>query len=167
MVCLYGTLPPVARGKAFTLMVLQTAPIKRRPHTAGGLPSALAVQHGSLWSRFVCRLYLIGFKRRNAMAALAPKSAVRYRPVDPDVASEEPPRITRASRTQPTSKLPGLRRRTSSRLPRFLLPVGLGMILMRFVEGVHPHHPDMLILFQNTQVVFRNAGGTFAPAPHT
>ncbi len=189
------------------------------------------------------------------MAALAPKSAVRYRPVDPDVASEEPPRITRASRTQPTSKLPGLRRRTSSRLPRFLLPVGLGMILMlfvvvlgqwvlgwvqtswddlhygrprtfqmdafvghetgsvpshfialnlqgqveiielpggdatharmylgphmygegsdlvpvtlRFVEGVHPHHPDMLILFQNTQVVFRNAGGTFAPAPHT
>jgi hypothetical protein len=189
------------------------------------------------------------------MPALAPKSAVRYRPVAPDVATEEPARITRASRTQPTSKLPQLRRRTSSRLPLWLLPVGLGMLLMllvvvlgqwvlgwvqtnwddlhygrprtfqldafvghetgtvpshfialnlqgqieiielpggdatharmyvgphlygagadlvpvtlRFVEGAHPRHPDMLILFQNTQVVFHNAGGTFAPAPHT
>ncbi len=40
MVCLYGTLPPFEQGKAFTLMVLQTVPIKRRPHTAGGLPSS-------------------------------------------------------------------------------------------------------------------------------
>jgi hypothetical protein len=189
------------------------------------------------------------------MAALAPKSAVRYRPVDPDVATEEPPRIPRASRTQPPSKLPERRWHTFSRQPRFLLPVGLGMILMllvvvlgqwvlgwmqtasddlhygrprtfqmdafvghetgsvpshfiavnlqgqieiielpggdatharmyigpriygpgadlvpvtlRFVEGAHPHHPDMLILFQNTQVVFHNAGGTFAPATRT
>ena len=189
------------------------------------------------------------------MAALAPKSAVRYRPVDLDVATEEPPRITRASRTQPTSKLPQLRRRPFSRQPRFLLPVGLGMILMllvviagsvvlgwmqtasddlrygrprtfqmdafvghetgstpshfialnlqgqieiieipggdatharmyigpriygpgadlvpvtlRFVASAQPHHPDMLIVFQNTQVVFHNVNGTFAPATHT
>ncbi len=189
------------------------------------------------------------------MPALAPKSAVWSRPVDPDIATDEPPRITRASRTQPTSKLPELRQRTSSRLPRFLLPVGVGMILMllvvvlgqwvlgwvqtswddlhygrprtfqmdafvghetgstpshfialnlqgqidiielpggdatharmyvgphiygpgadlvpvtlRFVEGAQPHHPDMLILFQNTQVVIRNVNGTFAPATHT
>lgn len=40
MVSLYGTLPPIAGGKALTLMVLQTVPIKRRPHTAGGLPSS-------------------------------------------------------------------------------------------------------------------------------
>lgn len=186
------------------------------------------------------------------MPALAPKSAVRYRPVDPDVASEEPPRIPRASRTQPTSKLPPLRRRVLSRQPLWFLPVGLGMILMlgiviagsvvlgwvqtasddlrygrprtfqmdafvghetgsvpshfialnlqgqveiielpggdatharmyigphiygpgadlvpvtlRFVGGEQPHHPDMLILFQNTQVVFHNSNGTFAPA---
>ncbi len=41
MVCLYGTLPPFPSGKAFTLMVLQTTPMKQRPHTAGGLPSRL------------------------------------------------------------------------------------------------------------------------------
>ncbi len=201
------------------------------------------------------RLYLLRFKRRNPMPALAPKSAVRDQTVAPDVATEVPPWIARASRTQPTSKLPERRRRTLSRQPFWLLPVGLGMILMlgivivgsvvlgwaqtvsddlhygrprtfqmdafvghetgstpshfialnlqgqieiielpggdatharmyvgphiygpgadlvpvtvRFVEGVQPHHPDMLILFQNTQVVFHNAGGTFAPAPHT
>ncbi len=65
------------------------------------------------------------------MPALAPKSAVRSRPVPPDVATEEPPRIPRASRIQPTSKLPQRRwRRTLSRQPRFLLPIGVGMILM-------------------------------------
>lgn len=186
------------------------------------------------------------------MPVLAPKSAVRYRPVAPDVATEEPPRITRASRTQPTSKLSELRRRPPSRQHLWLLPVGLGMILMlsiviagsvalgwaqtswddlhygrprtfqmdgfvghetgstpshfiavnlqgqieiielpggdatharmyigpriygpgadlvpvtlRFVASAQPHHPDMLILFQNTQVIFHNVNGTFAPA---
>lgn len=187
------------------------------------------------------------------MPALAPKSAVRSRPVPPDVATEEPPRIPRASRIQPTSKLPELRwRRTLSGQPLWLLPIGVGMILMlgivivgsvvlgwvqtswddfhygrprtfqvdafvghemgstpshfivlnlqgqieiieipggdatharmylgpriygpgadlvpvtlRFVASAQPHHPDMLILFQNTQVVFHNAGSTFVPA---
>jgi len=189
------------------------------------------------------------------MPALAPKSAVRSRPVPSDVATEEPPRIPRASRTQPTSKLPERRRRTPSRLPLWLLPVGLGMLLMlviviagsgllgwvqtswddlhygrprtfqmdafvghetgrvpshfialnlqgqieiielpggdatharmyigpriygpgadlvpvrlRFVDSAQPHHPDMLILFQNTQVVFHNVNGTFAPGSRT
>ncbi len=41
MVCLYGTLAPFGDGKAFTLLVLQAAPMKQSPHTAGGLPSAL------------------------------------------------------------------------------------------------------------------------------
>jgi hypothetical protein len=41
MVCLYGTLPPFPGGKAFTLMALQWTRMKQRPHTAGGLPSAL------------------------------------------------------------------------------------------------------------------------------
>jgi hypothetical protein len=40
MVCLYGTLAPFGHGKAFTLMVLQSAQMKQRPHTAGGLPSS-------------------------------------------------------------------------------------------------------------------------------
>jgi hypothetical protein len=40
-------------------------------------------------------------------------------------------------------------------------------VTLRFVEGAQPHHPDMLILFQNTQVVFHNAGGTFAPGART
>jgi hypothetical protein len=189
------------------------------------------------------------------MPALAPKSAVRYRPADPDVATEEPPRIPRASRTQPTSKLPERRQRTLSCQPLWLLPVGVGMILMlfiviagsvvlgwvqtasddlhygrprtfqmdafvghetgstpshfialnlqgqieiieipggdatharmylgphiygpgadlvpvtlRFVDLAHNHHPDMLILFQNTQAVFHNVNGTFAPATRT
>ncbi len=64
------------------------------------------------------------------MPALAPKSAVRDQTVAPDVATEVPPWIARASRTQPTSKLPERRRRTLSRQPFWLLPVGLGMILM-------------------------------------
>jgi hypothetical protein len=41
MVCLYGTLPPFRHGKAFTLLVLQAARMKQRPHTAGGLPSSM------------------------------------------------------------------------------------------------------------------------------
>jgi len=40
MVCLYGTLSPFQCGKAFTLLVLQSVPLKQRPHTAGGLPSS-------------------------------------------------------------------------------------------------------------------------------
>lgn len=40
MVCLYGTLPPFAEGLAFTLLVLQSVPLKQHPHTAGGLPSS-------------------------------------------------------------------------------------------------------------------------------
>jgi hypothetical protein len=188
------------------------------------------------------------------MPALAPKSAVRSRPVAPDVATEVPPWMARASRTKATRPSPEpFRLISGSRLG--LVPLGLGMILMlfiviagsvvlgwvqtasddlhygrprtfqmdafvghetgrvpshfialnlqgqieiielpggdatharmyvgphiygpgadlvpvtlRFVEGAQPHHPDMLILFQNTQVVFRNVNGTFAPATHT
>lgn len=181
------------------------------------------------------------------MPALAPKSAVRSRPVALDVASEVPPWIARASRTTATRSSPVPRGLISgSRLG--LVPLGLGMLLMllvvvlgqwvqtasddlhygrprtfqmdafvgyetgstpshfialnlqgqieiielpggdatharmyvgphlygegsdlvpvtlRFVEGAQPHHPDMLILFQNTQVVFHNVAGTFRPA---
>jgi hypothetical protein len=185
------------------------------------------------------------------MPALAPKSVVRSRPVAPDVATEVPPWIARASRTKaPRSSPAPLRLLSGSRLG--LVPIGVGMLLMlviviagsglvgwvqtswddlhygrprtfqmdafvghetgrvpshfialnlqgqieiielpggdptrarmyvgpriygegsdlvpvrlRFVEGAQPHHPDMLILFQNTQVVFHNAHGTFAPA---
>lgn len=187
------------------------------------------------------------------MPALAPKSAVRSRPVAPDVATEVPPWIARASRSKATRSEPApLRLLSGSRLG--LVPIGVGMLLMlvivvagssllgwvqtnwddlhygrprtfqidafvghetgripshfvvlnlqgqidiielpggdatharmyvgpriygpgadlvpvtlRFVEGAQPHHPDMLILFQNTQVVFHNAGGTFEPATH-
>lgn len=34
MVCLYGTLPPFQHRKAFTLLVLQAARMKQRPHTS-------------------------------------------------------------------------------------------------------------------------------------
>jgi hypothetical protein len=184
------------------------------------------------------------------MPALAPKSAVRDQTVVPDVATEVPPWIARASRSKATRPSPEpFRLISGSHLG--LVPLGLGMILMlsiviagsvvlgwvqtasddlhygrprtfqidafvghetgsvpshfialnlqgqieiielpggdaihakmylgphiygegsdlvavtlRFVEGTQPHHPDMLILFQNTQVVFHNAGGTFAP----
>jgi hypothetical protein len=40
MVCLYGTLSPFQHGKAFTIMVLQSARKKWGPHTVGGLPSS-------------------------------------------------------------------------------------------------------------------------------
>ncbi len=40
------------------------------------------------------------------MPALAPKSALAYRPVHPDVAIEEPPRIARASRTKGIPRQP-------------------------------------------------------------
>jgi hypothetical protein len=184
------------------------------------------------------------------MPALAPKSAVRSRPVTPDVETEVPPWIARASRTQAPSREPAPRPVTPRSLLSFV-PLGVGMLLMllvvvlgqwvlgwaqtswddlhygrprtfqmdafvghetgrvpshfialnlqgqieiielpggdgtharmylgpriygegsdlvpvtlRFVEGAQPHHPDMLILFQNTQVVFRNVNGTFAP----
>jgi hypothetical protein len=188
------------------------------------------------------------------MPALAPKSAVRSRPVAPDVATEVPAWIARASRIKAPRSSPLPRRLLpGSRLG--LVPIGLGMLLMlvivvagsvvlgwvqtswddlhygrprtfqmdafvghetgstpshfialnlrgqieiielpggdatharmyvgpriygegsdlvpvtlRFVASAQPHHPDMLILFQNTQVVFHNAGGTFAPGVHT
>lgn len=188
------------------------------------------------------------------MPALAPKSAVRSRPVAPDVATEVPPWIARTSRTTATRSSPVPRGLIPcSRLG--LVPLGLGMLLMllvvvlgqwvlgwvqtasddlhygrprtfqmdafvghesgstpshfialnlqgqieiielpggdatharmyigpriygegsglvpvtlRFVDSAQPHHPDMLILFQITQVVFHNINGTFAPAIHT
>ena len=188
------------------------------------------------------------------MPALAPKSAVRSRPVVPDVATEVPPWIARASRRNATRSEPApLHLISGSRLG--LVPIGVGMLLMlvvvvlgqwvlgwvqtasddlhygrprtfqldafvghetgtvpshfialnlqgqieiielpggdatharmylgpriygpgadlvpvrlRFVASGQEHHPDMLILFQNTQVVFHNAGGTFAPGART
>ncbi len=36
-------------------------------------------------------------------------------------------------------------------------------VTVRFSDPQRTHHPDMLICFQNTQVVFRNAHGTFQP----
>ncbi len=36
-------------------------------------------------------------------------------------------------------------------------------VTLRFVDTRHDHHPDMLVLFQGTQLVFRNARGTFEP----
>jgi hypothetical protein len=185
------------------------------------------------------------------MPTLAPKSAVRSRPVAPDVATEVPPWIARASRGKaPRSELAPFRLISGSRLG--LVPIGVGMLLMlfiviagsglvgwvqtasddlhygrprtfqmdafvghetgsvpshfivlnlqgqieiielpggdatharmyvgphiygegsdlvpvtlRFVEAAQPHHPDMLIVFQNTQVIFHNVHGTFEPA---
>jgi len=37
-------------------------------------------------------------------------------------------------------------------------------VTLRFVDATHSHHPDLLILFQNTQVVYRNVKGVFRPA---
>jgi hypothetical protein len=185
------------------------------------------------------------------MPALAPKSAISYRPVAPDVATEEPKRPARASRTKATLREPAPGRLISRSHLRFV-PIGLGMLLMlfivvagslllgwaqtayddlhygrprtfqidafvghetgkvpshfialnlqgqieiieipggdatharmyvgpriygpgadlvpvtlRFVDATHTHHPDMLMLFQNTQVVYRNVKGVFRPA---
>jgi len=36
-------------------------------------------------------------------------------------------------------------------------------ITLQFVDTQHNHHPDMLVVFQGTQLVFRNAQGTFEP----
>jgi hypothetical protein len=190
-------------------------------------------------------------RRRKTMPALAPKSALPYRPLASDVATEEPPRIARASLTKAPPRKNTLRRAIPRARPGFM-PIGLGMLLMlviviagswlfgwiqtasddlhygrprtfqldafvghetgntpshfivlnlhgqieiielpggdatharmyvgpriygpgadlvpvvlRFVDGTHSHHPDMLILFQNTQVVYRNVGGVFRPA---
>jgi hypothetical protein len=185
------------------------------------------------------------------MPALAPRSAVRSRAVDPDVATEVPAWIARASRSKaPRSSPVPVRLISGSRLG--WVPIGVGMLLMlvivvagsvvlgwvqtasddwhygrprtfqmdafvghetgstpshfialnlqgqieiielpggdatharmyvgphiygpgadlvpvtlRFVASSQPHHPDMLILFQNTQVVFHNVNGIFAPA---
>jgi hypothetical protein len=185
------------------------------------------------------------------MAALTPKSAVSYRPVMSDVATEEPPRIARASRTKVSLHEPASRSIISRSYLRFV-PVSLGMLLMlfivvggyvllgwvqtswddlhygrprtfqmdafvghemgtvpshfialnlqgqidiielpggdatharmyvgpriygpgadlvpvtlRFVASAQPDHPDMIVLFQNTQFVFHNVAGTFRPA---
>src|SRR2546423_13641532 len=71
-------------------------------------------------------------KRRKTMPALAPKSALAYRPVHPDVATEEPPRIARASRTRSTSRETAPRRTISRSHLRFV-PMSLGMVLMLFI----------------------------------
>ena len=36
-------------------------------------------------------------------------------------------------------------------------------ITLQFVDTRHNHHPDMLVVFEGTQLVFRNAQGTFEP----
>jgi len=36
-------------------------------------------------------------------------------------------------------------------------------VTLQFVDSRHDHHPDMLVLFQGTQLVFRNTQGTFQP----
>ncbi len=36
-------------------------------------------------------------------------------------------------------------------------------VTLHFVDRRHDDHPDMLVLFQGTQLVFRNAQGTFQP----
>src|SRR6266699_76474 len=78
------------------------------------------------------RLYLLRFKRRNPMPALAPKSAVRDQTVAPDVATEVPSWIARASRTKAPRSSPVPRRFIpGSRLG--LVPIGLGMLLMLFI----------------------------------
>jgi hypothetical protein len=40
-------------------------------------------------------------------------------------------------------------------------------ITLQFVDTKHNHHPDMLVVFQETQLVFRNAQGTFEPVSPT
>jgi len=37
------------------------------------------------------------------------------------------------------------------------------LVTLQFVDPYHTHHPDMVIQFQGTQVVFRNVHGTFQP----
>ena len=37
-------------------------------------------------------------------------------------------------------------------------------VTLQFVDPHHTHHPDMLIQFQGTQVLFRNVQGSFEPA---
>jgi hypothetical protein len=199
-------------------------------------------------------LYAVAFRqvRRNAMPALAPKSAVTYRPRPSEATTEEPSRVARASRNQPTSQKQPARKDATGRPNLRLLSVIVGMVLMlslvvlsqfllgwgqttwddlhygrprtfqidafvghetgkvpshfialnlhgqveiielpggdarqakiyvgpriygsgadlvpvtlRFVDSAHNHHPAMLILFQNAQVVFRNVNGAFQPA---
>lgn len=36
-------------------------------------------------------------------------------------------------------------------------------VTLAFVDPHHTHHPDMLVQFQGTQVVFQNVHGTFQP----
>jgi hypothetical protein len=38
-------------------------------------------------------------------------------------------------------------------------------VTLQFVESQHPHQPDMVVLFQGQQVVFRNAQGSFHAPP--
>jgi len=37
-------------------------------------------------------------------------------------------------------------------------------VTLLFVDLHHTHHPDMVVQFQGTQVVFQNVHGTFQPA---
>jgi len=37
-------------------------------------------------------------------------------------------------------------------------------VTLRFIDPARTHHPDMLILFQNTQVLYHNVEGVFRPA---
>jgi hypothetical protein len=186
------------------------------------------------------------------MPALAPKSAITHRPLTPDVETEEPPRVARASRSQPAPRLRLMRKEATRHPDLRLFSIIIGMFLMfslvvlgqmllgwgqtiwddihygrprtfqtdafvghetgtapshfialnlhgqieiielpggdpkqakiyigpriygpgsdlvpvtlRFVDPAHTHRPDMLILFQNAQVVFHNVQGTFRPA---
>ena len=36
-------------------------------------------------------------------------------------------------------------------------------VTLQFVDNRHDHHPDMLVLFQGTRLVFHNTQGTFQP----
>lgn len=64
------------------------------------------------------------------MPALAPKSVITHRPLSPDVATEEPPRVARASRNQPTSPKRPAGKQTPLRQHLRLLSVAIGMFLM-------------------------------------
>jgi hypothetical protein len=37
-------------------------------------------------------------------------------------------------------------------------------VTLQFVDRRHDHHPDMLVLFQQTQAIFHNEQGTFQPS---
>jgi hypothetical protein len=79
--------------------------------------------------------------------ALAPKSALAYRHVHPDVETEEPPPIARASRTKVVPHQPALKRSILRPHLRWL-PVSLGMLLMLFIviAAAYSDEPSRLTL---------------------